>query len=479
VCVQKIICFLATSLSALVLTATVTSAQTTVVLDAPDTQVLDGYIRAGSYANSVFDTEVLATKSYTATYTRRALLKFDTEHFVPAAASIQSAILTLTLKSSGVETRTLGAYRVTKSFDEVAATWYRRKSGYNWSSTGADLGSRYATATVSTTPGAKVAFDVTQLVQETVNGTFGSRYTRVALLDIGASSTSSIKEFHSSEATDPAQRPQLVVVYGEGEAPPPPPPPAPEQVSALRVLHWNTHYGGIGTDGRYNPQRVIDWIVRMNPDVISLNEIEKYVSGHGNEDQPALYKSRIEAATGRTWYSLFAQRFGNWSSNGSGNLILSRFPIGATARLHLTCSNRSAALATITVNGRNVNVVSTHIDSGSSTCRSAELQQLLPWLRGFSDQIILAGDLNASINLPYIWSEYGDGWLGADRLDAAVDYPGNSRWGATHNYRIDYITKANRASALAVTAAQVYDTRDANGVRPSDHKPLVVTFRIN
>ena len=448
-------------------------AQTRVVLPS----VADGFIRGGRYANTVFNNTVLATKSHSdSSYRRRAFVKFDTQSRVPADAQISSATLTLTLRSSESSSRTIGAYAVTTSFDEVATTWYRRKTSTNWRSAGGDLGSLYDETTVGRTPGTKVTFNVTRLVQAAVNSS-GSRYSRIALVDRTGSSAS-LKEFHSAEASDPANRPTLTVEWG-GSVQTEAPPPASTSTSTLKVLHWNTHYGGIGTDGRYNPQRVIDWIVRMNPDVISLNEIEKYVSGHGNEDQPALYKSRIEAATGRRWYSLFAQRFGNWSSNGSGNLILSRFPIGATARLHLTCSNRSAALATITVNGRNVNLVSTHIDSGSSSCRSSELRQLMPWLRGFSDQIILAGDMNASINLPYIWDEYSDGWLAADRLDAAVDYPGNSRWGATHNYRIDYITKYRGASALEVRAARVYDTRDGNGVRPSDHKPLMVTFRVN
>jgi endonuclease/exonuclease/phosphatase family metal-dependent hydrolase len=260
-------------------------------------------------------------------------------------------------------------------------------------------------------------------------------------------------------------------VLGTNSAPPPPP-------STLRVLHWNTHYGGIGTDGVYDPERVVDWIAKFNPDIISLNEIEKFVSGHGNEDQPALYQSLLTQKTGRTWEYVFAQRYGNWSSNGGGNMILSRFPIRGLARLWLTCSNRSAALATITVNGREVNFVSTHVDSQSSSCRSAEIQQLLPWLKTFPEQRILAGDFNQSINLPLIPDDYNDGWAVAQTLGTAIDIPGNSRPGATHNYRIDYVFFSKGASALVVRAAQVFDTRDENGVMPSDHKPLLVTFEV-
>lgn len=453
-------------------------AQSTVVLETPNTEVVDTVVRGGDYAHTVGNSSVLATKANSnSSYVRRALLKFDTENRIPSNATIQSAILTLTLKSSESSTRTLSAYRVTSSFDEGSATWYRRKSSYNWTSAGGDLGQRYAQASVGTSAGSKVTFDITSLVQSAVNGSFGSRYTRVALVDAGSSSSSSLKEFYSSESSSTSSRPKLTVVYGSA-SPPATPPPSSSSGSTIRFLHWNTHYGGIGTDGRYDPDRVATWIARMNPDVISLNEIEKYVSGHGNENQPARYAAMLKAKTGRTYYYHHAQRYGNWGANGGGNLIMSRFPFVSTAQIHLTCSDRSAALGTIVVNGRNVNVVSTHIDSGSSSCRLSELRQLLPWLNGFSNQRIVAGDMNASINLPLIWDDYTDGWLAADAIDAATDYPGNSRYGATHSYRIDYISKAKEASYLVVKSARVYDTRDANGVRPSDHKPLVVTFEV-
>jgi hypothetical protein len=34
------------------------------------------------------------------------------------------------------------------------------------------------------------------------------------------------------------------------------------------------------------------------------------------------------------------------------------------------------------------------------------------------------------------------------------------------------------ATALVLTKAQVFDTRDASGNRPSDHNPLVATFEV-
>ena len=466
--------------------ATSAAAQTTVVLDNPSGEVTDAFVRAGQYANTVHNNGVLATKANSdADYIRRALIKFDTQNHVPANATIQSAVLTVTLRRSEASTRTIGAYRVTNSFDETAATWYRRKTtGLQWSTAGGDLGSRYATASVGTTSGARVTFNVTSLVQATVKGTYGSRYTRIALVDAGSSSSSSYKEFYSSEASDPAVRPRLTVVYGGSTTPPPPPPPAPTPsttTGTLKVLQWNIHYG-LGTNGAYGMDKYVNWIASINPDLVSLNEVEKNVPGHGNENQPAILASKLTARTGRTWYYHHANRYGNWGANGGGNLILSRFPILAKSQLAMSY-NRSAALATINVNGRNVNFVSTHLANKSegSGCRATQILQLLSWLRGFSEQKIVAGDFNAGLsNLPHVGSALGDGWSAAAAINTDQGYPGNTS-GATYvnGYRIDFVFRSDLASRLVVRAARVFDTRSASGVRPSDHYPLLLTYAIN
>jgi endonuclease/exonuclease/phosphatase family metal-dependent hydrolase len=454
------------------------AAQTTVVLDNPSGEVVDAYVRAGQYASTVLDTGVLATKANSdANYVRRALIKFDTQNHVPANAAIQSATLTVTLRKSEASTRTIGAYRVASSFDETAATWYRRKSdGRQWTTAGGDLGTRYATATVGTTAGARVTFNVTSLVQATVNGTFGSRYTRIALVDAGSPSSSSYKEFYSSESSDPTMRPRLTVVYG-GSAPAPAPAPAPAltpstSTSTLKVLTWNIHYG-IGMDGKYGLDKYVDWIARINPDLVAVQECEKYVGGHGNENQPALLASKLSAKTGRTWYYHFAQRFDGSTSNGSGNLILSRFPILAKSQLALPY-DRSAALATVNVNGRNVNFVATHLANKSEGAgwRAAQILSLLSWLRGFSEQKIVAGDFNAGLsNLPYIGGVFDDGWSSAATVTGlSATY--------TNGYRIDFVFHSE-TSRLIPRAAHTYDTRNAYGVRPSDHHPVLLTYGIN
>ena len=145
----------------------------------------------------------------------------------------------------------------------------------------------------------------------------------------------------------------------------------------MKVLDWNTHHG-VGTDGAYDLQRFVTWIVRSGAHVVSLNEVEKNNSW-GNEDQPARYAALLRAATGKTWYYTFAQRDGG--TNGQGNLILSTIPFEATGATTLSYS-RSVARAQIVVNGVRVNIFSTHLDADSSSRRATQMDELKSWASG-------------------------------------------------------------------------------------------------
>jgi endonuclease/exonuclease/phosphatase family metal-dependent hydrolase len=652
------------------LTSSPALAQKTVVLNTRQQLTVDTTIRGGSYATTNFGADaILETRaSSDDQYERRALLKFDTQDYVPAGAAIQSAVLTLTVKGGNSETRTLTAYRVAQSFDERAANWKNRKSSLAWSTTGASLSGKYATGRATGTAGSKVSFDVTALVQDAVNGKFDSRYTRVGIVDDGASSRDSYRQFYSSETSTSSLRPTLTVIYGgtastsgstgtlpsgwsskdigsvgaggsatsssssaftvtgagadvwgaadefrfvyrslsgdgtiiarvaseeavdewtkagvmfretlnagsrhafmlvspgkgtalqrrtvtsgasantssSGRAPswvklvrsgstftgyrsadgvtwtkvgstsipmastayvglavsshadPSLATVSFDQVSVkagstststsssgstktLRVVHWNTHHGGYGTDGKYDTNRLATWVAKLKPDVVSFNEIEKY-TGWGNQDQPAVYKKLLEEKTGQTWYMVWAQEYGNWTANGKGNLILSRFPWTFTAR-YLTPHVRTVALGGISFNGRNVTFSSTHFDPDSESYRLDQAQAVVPWELGFAENRIVVGDLNAqptSSTLTYLKNTYTDGWLVAKSGGFAYSASDNPN-GYTRNSRIDFVMTSKKASNLKLIRVEVVDTRDANGVMPSDHRPILAVYEV-
>jgi endonuclease/exonuclease/phosphatase family metal-dependent hydrolase len=246
--------------------------------------------------------------------------------------------------------------------------------------------------------------------------------------------------------------------------------------TVLKVLDWNTHHG-LGTDGTYSITRFVDWIVKSGANVVSLNEVEKNVGTYGNEDQPARYASLLKTKTGKTWYYKFAHRTGG--TNGQGNLLLSTFPL-EDSDSHLLSYSRSVARIQIIVNGIRVNVFSTHLDADSSTRRATQMNELKTWANSFSQQHVYAGDFNAwpgAAEIANMTSVAYDAWAEAKADGTAVAYAGNEA-GNTRNSRIDYVFYSKSAPRLVLKGAQVFDTRDANGVMPSDHRPIMATFEV-
>jgi endonuclease/exonuclease/phosphatase family metal-dependent hydrolase len=269
----------------------------------------------------------------------------------------------------------------------------------------------------------------------------------------------------------------LPVATASGPSPNPTPPLSTTGVK-LRVLQWNLHHG-VGTDGKYDIDRIATWMARMAPDIIMLNEVEKFTYW-GNEDQPARYKSLIEAKTGRQWYSLFAQEFGDWTSKGKGNLILSTYPI-LTTDLVAISYDRVVSDAAIQVNGRTISLLITHLDPDSSTRRLTQAQQLITWAAIHPENRILTGDMNAwpdQTSIAELNKTYADSWTVATAKGTAYQFAGLSPNGATKKGRIDYIYYSKTAGNLTVLSSQVYDTRDSSSYMPSDHRPVLTMFEV-
>jgi endonuclease/exonuclease/phosphatase family metal-dependent hydrolase len=258
-------------------------------------------------------------------------------------------------------------------------------------------------------------------------------------------------------------------------APKPAPRPAAEPTGSsttLRLLHWNIKHGvNLGT--------IASWIAKHKPDVISLNEVEKF-NGYGNIDQPQVLADKLKAATGITYHVHFAQRYGNWSSNGQGNAILSRYEFTSTGRETISY-DRSVAIATIVVNGRPVTVMSVHLDPDSNARRETQVRQIQSIASSWSEPRIVVGDFNAwpdHKSIAIMGSAYYDSWEVADRAGDASSFSGNTRFGATKNGRIDYIWHSHGSSALRVKSSQVPDTRNSSGSMPSDHRPVITVYEV-
>ena len=217
-----------------------------------------------------------------------------------------------------------------------------------------------------------MTFDVTALVKEAVAGRLGtSRYTRIALVDLENSTSESYREYYLPSDSNSANRPVLKVTYGGTTAAPAPSPAAPTGGKVLRVLHWNIAKNGWGTDGKYSPGRIVSWVAKLNPDIISFNEIEKWNRYSQGADGVALYKGLIESKTGVKWYVWDAQDYGDWDGKGLHSVVFSKFPFSSTYRTAFSAGTlKTVGGATVYVNGRNINFMTTHFDPYSAWYRA-------------------------------------------------------------------------------------------------------------
>jgi endonuclease/exonuclease/phosphatase family metal-dependent hydrolase len=244
-----------------------------------------------------------------------------------------------------------------------------------------------------------------------------------------------------------------------------------QTAATLKVMDWNIHHG-VDTTSANNLDRVVTWIVNVNPHVVSLNEVEKQNGYNNNADEPALLESALEARTGSPWYGCFAQRIG--AATGQGNLVLSRIRIDSCDR-QLLSAERSVARATLSVTNVIVTVFSTHLDDASASTRAIQVAELTTGAATAPSERIVMGDFNASANaaeLGQLTTGWDDAWAVAVAGGTAVAYPGNEA-GNTRNGRIDYIWRSKGPARLALQSAQVYDTGTI-----SDHRPVSATYTV-
>jgi endonuclease/exonuclease/phosphatase family metal-dependent hydrolase len=469
--------------------AAAASAQTTVTLSTPEQINADLTIQGGNFGMVDFSgSDVLASKVSSESYTRRIMMKFDTQNFIPAGAVIQSAKLYLVLKhAESGENRPFTAYHVNRSFVKWETNWYYFRNGQRWSTPGGDLGQSFGTTYVGNAEGSAYAFDLTQMVQSAVNGNFGSRYTRLALIDTGGASGGNYKEFYSTRASNTSLRPKLVITYGGSSSgsstPPPTESTAPSTGSGsssgggatLRVMQWNIKKTK-GSDGQCNPDRIADVIAAQSPDVVSLNEVNFYSGTCAwSFDMADHLESLIQQRTGQQWYRQIVNVYGGTS--GYGNVLLSRYAPTAQTSTLLSYS-RGVAQISINVNGRTVDLFSTHVEYDNASWRPVQISQAVSWMSNFGQPRIMMGDFNTwpgTSDYNIIAQPYQDAWVAAQNAGTASAYNGT---GATHgDSRFDYVFYT-RNSILALQSVRVIDPR-VGGVEASDHAPVVAVFKVN
>jgi len=162
--------------------------------------------------------------------------------------------------------------------------------------------------------------------------------------------------------------------------------------TTLRVATWNIH-GGIGTDGRYAPQRIVDVLHEIDADLVALQEV---ASRRAHER----FLSDIQRATG---YHIADGPLYQRSGSDFGNAILSRIPFTNVGHIDLAVAAyepRGAIDVSIDVGSqRALRALGTHLGLRPGERREQVRRLIAAVERESPHPTLLMGDLNEW----YLW----------------------------------------------------------------------------
>ncbi|MEO5662344.1 MAG: endonuclease/exonuclease/phosphatase family protein [Nocardioides sp.] len=179
----------------------------------------------------------------------------------------------------------------------------------------------------------------------------------------------------------------------------PTPPPGIEAIACQKlqqsvevtVLDFNTHrsYGGIAT--------VAAEIAAVDPDIVLLQEIDRFKGGTGNIDQAAYFAEALG----------MDHVFGANVTSGNGEYgvaILSRFKILGSENYLLPNGpggeQRGLLGVGVEIGGQEVRIYNTHLQNKLPGLREAQARHVAGILANEENPIILGGDMNATISTP-------------------------------------------------------------------------------
>ena len=154
----------------------------------------------------------------------------------------------------------------------------------------------------------------------------------------------------------------------------------------LRVASYNIHCG-IGRDGRFNEERILEVIQEIDADVVALQEVESRASGI----------DMLQWLAGKTGFHPIAGTTLLRADGHYGNGLLTRCPVTRTRLLDLSFRRREprgAISADLDCGGEPIRIVATHLGLRPAERRD-QVELLLKLFRESpDDRAVLMGDLN-------------------------------------------------------------------------------------
>jgi endonuclease/exonuclease/phosphatase family metal-dependent hydrolase len=236
----------------------------------------------------------------------------------------------------------------------------------------------------------------------------------------------------------------------------------------MRLLSYNIHKG-VGTDRRYNLDRVIGVIEEEDPDVICLQEVDCHVHRSAFDDQPQMLADHFRARAYQ--YQLNVHKHGG----GYGNLVLSKWPFLSQHQLSLRLHQRKprgAQLQVIDTPEGPVQVVNWHLGLREKE-RRWQVQHLLnhhAFQAAAHLPTVITGDFND-------WRNTLDGLIFSRHQFAQATTPYKEFRSFPSYWHLMALDKLFFRGELTVERARI--VRTALARRASDHSPLVADLRLH
>jgi endonuclease/exonuclease/phosphatase family metal-dependent hydrolase len=229
--------------------------------------------------------------------------------------------------------------------------------------------------------------------------------------------------------------------------------------TTLRIMSYNIKHG-YGMDGRIDFERIAAVIRKQNPDVVTLQEVDKAVSRSGGVDTA----QHLGQLLGMTHH--FA-KFMDYQGGEYGLAVLSKLPIVESHRHPLPdgAEPRCALEVVVNVGEKDhlVSVVAVHNDWTDVGYRIAQTEVLDAALSATSHPVILAGDFNGLADDASLSLLEERGWQIVDK-GGAFTFPS-----VVPDRQIDFFM--HRGFEEVAVENWVVDERIA-----SDHRPIVGVF---
>jgi len=244
----------------------------------------------------------------------------------------------------------------------------------------------------------------------------------------------------------------------------------PADSSTLRVLCYNIHWA-LGTDGKYDVERIARVIEEAKPDLVALQEVDVGVKRSGRVHE----LRRLTELTG------LASRFGptqHYEGGLFGNAVMTRLPIldvvihplpyTEATEEKVTYPRGAIAVTVEGPDGKPLRFISTHFQHNLEADRVAEAKAINALFAKEGDEMpsILAGDINATPEAEPVKILEKE-WTNAIDDEAAPTAPS-----VNPRSRIDYIFHRPEAR-FRMIESKVLPEEVA-----SDHRPVLAVLEL-